>query len=461
MTPPNLMSKLSMGLFRSPARIAILGFTVLITAGALLLMLPAATSGSPLSFIDALFMSTSASCVTGLSVMDVGLELTRFGQLVLLSLIQVGGLGILTLSTLLLLMLKGRPSISGQAIIKETFTYGGAKHTAAKVLKAILATAISIELAGALLLYLRTAPTLGWREAAYPALFHSVSAFCNAGFSLYSDSLVGFREDWIVNGVIGILIILGGIGFIVIADVKNRYFDKRTAVGRLSLHSRLALTASTVLILLGTVAMVSMEWRNSLEGLSVPGRFLAALFQSITARTAGFNTLDLASMANETLFVLCILMFIGACPGSCGGGVKTTTIAGIVVLGMSRLRGLRRPRVFQRTLTDASIAKATGVLMISLAVVIVGAMMLMMSELGELPHAQTRGRFLELLFEAVSAFGTVGLSMGVTETLSTFGRLTIIGLMFIGRLGPLVIGLAMSREPSSCVNYAEENIMIG
>lgn len=455
------MSKLSMGLFRSPARIAILGFTALIVGGALLLMLPAATSGKSLSFIDALFMSTSASCVTGLSVMDVGRELTRFGQLVLLSLIQVGGLGILTLSTLLLLMLKGRPSISGQAIIKETFTYGGARHTAAKVLKAILATAISIELAGALLLYLRTAPALGWRAAAYPALFHSVSAFCNAGFSLYSDSLVGFREDWIVNGVIGILIILGGIGFIVIADVKNRYFDKKTALSRLSLHSRLALTASAVLILLGAVAMVAMEWHNSLAGLSVPGRFLAALFQSITTRTAGFNTLDLASMANETLFVLCILMFVGACPGSCGGGVKTTTMAGIVVLGMSRLRGLRRPRVFQRTLTDASIAKATGVLMISLVVVILGAMMLMMSELGELPHAQTRGRFLELLFEAVSAFGTVGLSMGVTETLSTFGRLTVVGLMFIGRLGPLVIGLAMSREQTSCVKYAEENIMIG
>jgi trk system potassium uptake protein TrkH len=301
--------------------------------------------------------------LTGLSVLDIGRQLTLFGQVVILLLIQLGGLGILTISTLLLMMMKGRPTLSGQAMIKDTFTYGEGKQTVAEVLKAIFITAFSIEAAGALCLYLRTAPDAGWCQALYPAVFHAVSAFCNAGFSLYRDSFVGYREDWIVNGVLSALIIIGGIGFVVIADVKKRFIGRKTRLKRLSLHSRLALTASAIFILLETLAILFMEWNNTLSTLSIPGRLLAALFQSISSRTAGFNTLDMGIMANETLFMLCILMFIGACPGSCGGGVKTTTIAGLAVAGISRLRGLSRPRVFRRTLTDASISKATSVVM--------------------------------------------------------------------------------------------------
>jgi trk system potassium uptake protein TrkH len=221
------------------------------------------------------------------------------------------------------------------------------------------------------------------------------------------------------------LIIIGGIGFVVIADVKNRFLSRKTTMKRLSLHSRLALSASAVLILLGTLAILFMEWDNALAPLSIPGRLLAALFQSISARTAGFNTLDMGSMANETLFMLCILMFIGACPGSCGGGVKTTTVAGLAVLGISRLRGFSRPQVFRRTLTDASMSKATSVVMISAAVITLAVMVLMVSELGGVSHTQTRGRFLELFFETISAFGTVGLSTGITDTLTPFGRITI------------------------------------
>ncbi|HSO19626.1 MAG TPA: potassium transporter TrkG, partial [Desulfosarcina sp.] len=185
------------------------------------------------------------------------------------------------------------------------------------------------------------------------------------------------------------------------------------------------------------------------------------LFQSISARTAGFNTLDVGSMANETLFFLCILMFIGACPGSCGGGVKTTTIAGVLVSGVSRLRGFRRPHIFRRTMTEASMDKAASVVMISAAVITLAVMILMVSELGDLAHTETRGRFLELFFEAISAFGTVGLSTGATASLSPFGRTMIAALMFVGRLGPMVIGLAVSRERISRFHYAEENIMIG
>ena len=452
---------MSFHLLRCPARVSILGFTLLIAVGTALLMLPASAAESPMGFVDALFMSTSASCVTGLSVLDIGRQLTLFGQLVILLLIQVGGLGIMTVSTLLLMMMKGRPTLSGQAIIKDTFTYGEGKQTVASVLRAIFITAFSIEAAGALCLYLRTAPATGWAKAVYPAVFHAVSAFCNAGFALYRDSFVGYREDWIVNGVLSGLIIIGGIGFVVIADVKNRFLGRKTTMKRLSLHSRLALSASAVLILLGTLAILFMEWDNALAPLSIPGRLLAALFQSISARTAGFNTLDMGSMANETLFMLCILMFIGACPGSCGGGVKTTTVAGLAVLGVSRLRGFSRPQVFRRTLTDASMSKATSVVMISAAVITLAVMVLMVSELGGISHTQTRGRFLELFFETISAFGTVGLSTGMTDTLTPFGRITISALMFIGRLGPMVIGLAVSRERVNRFQFAEENIMIG
>jgi len=456
-----LISRLSIHLLRSPARMSILGFALLIAVGTALLMLPASTAGSPMGFVDALFMSTSASCVTGLSVLDIGRQLTLFGQLVILLLIQVGGLGIMTVSTLLLMMMRRRPTLSGQAIIKDTFTYGEGKQTAASVLRAIFITAFCIEAAGALCLYLRMAPAAGWGQAAYPAMFHAVSAFCNAGFSLYTDSFVGYREDWIVNGVLSGLIIIGGIGFVVLADVKNRFLHRKTKLQRLSLHSRMALTASALFILLGTLAILFMEWDNTLSPLNIPGRLLAALFQSISSRTAGFNTLDMGSMANETLFMLCILMFIGACPGSCGGGVKTTTVAGLAVMGISRLRGFNRPQVFRRALTDASMSKATSVVMISAAAITLAVMVLMMSELGGLSHTQTRGRFLELFFETISAFGTAGLSMGITDTLSAFGRITIVLLMFIGRLGPMVIGLAVSRERINRFQFAEENIMIG
>jgi trk system potassium uptake protein TrkH len=461
MNNDSLVSQLSSYLFRSPARTSILGFALLIAVGTALLMLPSSAVESPMAFVDALFMSTSASCVTGLSILDVGQQLTRFGQMVILLLIQVGGLGIMTVSTLLLMMIKGRPTLSGHAIIKDTFTYGEGKQTAFAVLKAIFITAFSIEMVGALCLYLRTAPRVGWSHAAYPAVFHAVSAFCNAGFCLYRNSFVNYREDWMINGVLSFLIIIGGIGFVVIDDVKNRFLTRKKTMMRLSLHSRLALSASAVLILLGTLLILLMEWNNTLSTLSVSGRILAAFFQSISARTAGFNTIDMGIMANETLFTLCILMFIGACPGSCGGGVKTTTIAGLTVLGISRLRGFSRPQVFRRTLTDASMSKATSVVMISAAVITLAVTVMMISELGGTSHTQTRGRFLELFFETISAFGTVGLSTGITDTLSTFGRITITVLMFIGRLGPMVIGLAVSRERINRIQFAEENIMIG
>lgn len=457
-----LNSKIYLHLLRSPARITIVGFAALIVTGAVLLMLPAASVAGPsMNLVDALFMSTSAACVTGLSVMNIGQQLTLFGQLVILTLIQIGGLGIMTLSTLLLIMLKGRPTLSGQAIIRDTYTYGEGKQKVSSVLKSIFLVTVTIEAMGAVVLYCRMVPDAGWRQAAYPAVFHAISAFCNAGFSLFSDSFTGYREDWLVNGTLSVLIILGGIGFVVIAECIYRFRQRKEQSVQWSLHSRLVLSTSAVLIAVGTLSILIMEWQNTLSALSIPGRFLAAAFQSITARTAGFNTVAIGNMANETLFLIIILMFIGACPGSCGGGVKTTTIAGLVIMGLSKIKGQRRPQVFKRTLTATSISKATSLVMISMLVITVAVMALMMSELGDVPHTQTRGRFLELAFEAVSAFGTVGLSTGVTAGLSDVGRIIMVLLMFTGRLGPLVLAVAVSRERVSRFQYAEENIMIG
>lgn len=452
---------LSARVTRSPARLSILGFATLISVGTVLLMVPAASVGSSLGVIDALFMSTSAVCVTGLTVVDIGSQLTLYGQAVILVLIQVGGLGIMTISTLVLMMMKRRPTLSGQAILKDTYTYGEGKQTVGSVLRAIFLVAFTVEAAGGLAFCLRLGPSMGWRRSIYPSIFHAVSAFCNAGFSLNMDSFMAYRDDWIVNLVLCVLIVTGGIGFVVIADLKNRFLPHRDSVKRLSLHSQLALSASALLIVIGTGAVLVMEWNNTLSTLSLPSRLLAAFFQSVTARTAGFNTLNIGGMANETLFMLCILMFIGACPGSCGGGVKTTTMAGLVILGFSRLRGLSRPQIFHRTLTEVSISKATSLVMVSAVVIIVAVMALMMSELGGLPHSQTPGSFLELWFEVISAFGTVGLSTGITSMLSHVGRIIITLLMFVGRLGPLVIALALSRERISRYQYAEENIMIG
>jgi trk system potassium uptake protein TrkH len=230
---------------------------------------------------------------------------------------------------------------------------------------------------------------------------------------------------------------------------------------RLSLHSKLVLSTTAVLLVVGTFLIITMEWHNTLSSLSVEGRFLSAFFQSVTSRTAGFNTLSIGNMTNETLFFIILLMFIGASPGSCGGGIKTTSLATMAILGTSRFRGHKHPQLFNRTISDASVGKATSVIMLSMIVVCVGTMLLLMTEIGETAHPQSRGKFLELLFEVVSAFGTVGLSTGITAKLSVMGKIILSAIMFVGRLGPLVIGVAVSRKVVSRYRYAEETIMVG
>ncbi|MFH2218068.1 MAG: TrkH family potassium uptake protein [Pseudomonadota bacterium] len=452
--------RISKSLVQSPNRIVAFGFAFLILIGTILLMLPASSKNLPLGFVDALFTSTSAVCVTGLTVVDTGGAFSAFGQFVILVLIQAGGLGIMTLSTLFLLLARRRPGLTGQIVIQDTYTHSS-ERSMTEILKDVVLFTLVIEVAGAAALFFCFFPKFGTANAIVLAMFHSVSAFCNAGFSLFSDSFAGYRENWLMNAVICFLIISGGIGFLVLSELKQKLSFRRPVWSRLSLHSKIVLSATLILLVSGAVFILLLEWGNTLAPLSVHGRFLSAFFQSTTARTAGFNTLPIGNMTNETLFILILFMFIGASPGSCGGGVKTTTMATLMVMGMSRLRGQERPQLFNRSISEGSVRKAISVVMLSTAVVCAGMIVLQMTELGSASHPQSRGKFLELLFEVVSAFGTVGLSTGVTGGLTVAGKIIVTLTMFVGRLGPLVIGVAVSRRAISRYHYAEEGIMVG
>jgi len=445
---------------KSPARISICGFLILIFIGALLLMIPSATVTGDFGFINALFTATSASCVTGLSVVDTGSTFTLFGKIVILGLIQTGGLGIMTLSTLFIFLAGRRPSLAENSLIHDSFTYGGIKDIASLIRNIILVTFV-IEAIGAAFLFVRFLSNHDWVTALGYSVFHSVSAFCNAGFSVFRDSFVQYQGDWLTNIVISVLIISGGIGFIVMFDLHYVTSLKNRRWTRLSLHAKLVISGTVILVVAGALLFFMMETGNTFAGLPVKNRILSSLFHSVSARTAGFNTISIGELANETLFFIMLLMFIGAAPGSCGGGIKVTTLWTLILLGISRFRGQEEVRVFNRTIPESCTGKAVGVVLLSISVITMATMVLLATELGEVSHLETRGKFLELLFETVSAFGTVGLSTGITETLSRTGKLVIVFVMFVGRLGPLVIALGLRREKMSRIHYAEENIMIG
>ena len=447
-------------LFKSPARISLMSFSTLIFIGTLLLMLPAAVTGRRLGLIDALFTATSASCVTGLSVVDTGSTFTTFGQAVIVGLIQVGGLGIMTLSTLFIMLAGKRPSLTGNEFINDTFSHSGIDNISSMVRRIILVT-LAIELGGAAVMFFRFYPVYPLTTAIWYAVFHSISAFCNAGFSTFSDSFTGFQGDVVVNTMISLLIILGGIGFIVMFDCFHVLRLKNRRWTRLSLHAKIVLFGSAALLLLGTALFFFMEMENTLKGMPPIKQVMVSFFHAVSARTAGFNTVSIGALANETLFFLMLLMFIGAAPGSCGGGIKVTTALTLILHGTSRFRGNDHARLFNRTIPERCIGKAIGVVLLSMLVIFMATMLLLATELGDVSHIETRGKFLEILFEAVSAFGTVGLSTGLTGTLSGAGKLIVSMVMFMGRLGPLVIALGIQRQKIRRVQYAEENIMIG
>ena len=433
----------------NPAQILALGFLVAIAIGTILLSLPVSTAhGQRLPLVDALFTATSATCVTGLKVVDTGSYFSLFGQLVILVLIQFGGLGIMTLATLFALMVGRRLGLRERMVVQEAL-----KHSTSEgirvLLRYVIILTLSIEGLGAIFLYLRWRGT-GLIYPAYHAIFHAISGFCNAGFSLFKDSLVGYQADPVINVTMLLLIILGGLGFVVLTNLR-RYRPKGKGV--LSLHTKVVLITTFLLIVIAIPLLFLLERNNTLSTLPVGGKILAAVFQAVTPRTAGFNTLEIGQMRGASLFLLMILMFIGASPGSTGGGVKTSTFSVFLASLYAMFRGKREVSLFRRTIPRETIRKVLTIVGLSVGLVILSSFLLLIVE---------KKDFTKVLFEVFSAFGTVGLSMGITDTLSNLGRIIITITMFVGRIGPLTIAVAMGqREYAPLYKYPEERVMIG
>ncbi len=444
----------------TPDRLLLLSFGGLILLGTLALLIPGSTVDRPIRWDEALFTAASAVCVTGLVVLDTGRDFTLQGQLIILTLIQLGGLGILTFSSWLLLAMGRRLSVHGSEAMFSAFT-AQRRLDLRRLIGRVVVFTVVVEAVGCLFLWVRFQWVLPPIEAFYQAFFHAISAFCNAGFSLNSDSLMAYKSDLTVNAVIMGLIILGGLGFIVQAELFERA-RKKNAKPRLTLHTRLVLVVTLFLWLFGAVCFYVMERSNVLREVSPGTRVLASLFQSATCRTAGFNSVDTAQLAAPTLLFMLFLMFVGASPGSTGGGIKTTTFGILMMLVVGRLRGRRNVELMGRQVPSAQVSKALGVLVIggvSFAAVLFG---LQITESIHFGLPWMRSHFLDYAFETVSALGTVGLSTGMTPLLSVPGRVIVVLAMFVGRLGPLTVAYSLIGERAGArYEYPEENVMVG
>ncbi len=426
----------------------ILGFLSLIAAGTLLLWAFNSRSAVPLSLLDSLFTSTSAVCVTGLVVVDTGKDLTLASQWVVLLLIQLGGLGVMTAASTTMILLGHKIRIRERIL----FTGGLGIDTpsgAVKLIFRILFITLAIQGTAVVPLFLVLRRSMEVPGALFHAVFHSVSAFCNAGFSTLPGGLEGYVNQYIFPGTVMILIVIGGLGFLVIGELWF-YFTERT---RLSPHAVLVLQVSFILVAAGALLFFLSDRAIGLSPLSLPLKLWNALFQSVTARTAGFNTIPLRAVSSLGIFLLSILMIIGASPGSTGGGMKTTTAGVLFFSSLSEIQG-RRAVYRNRTIADNNIRRALAIAFLYLLTVLIGVTLLSLFE--NLP-------FKSLLFETISAMGTVGLSLGITSSLSAPGKMVIILLMFWGRVGILtfIFGMVSRDRTISKISYAETNIPVG
>lgn len=433
----------------SPAQILALGFFGLILAGALLLAMPFASTEEPLSLIDALFTATSAVCVTGLVVVDTGSRLSVAGQSIVLLLIQFGGLGIMTMATTVALFIGKRITFRERLVMQEALNHFSLEGLV-RLVKYVLVVTLTVESVAAVVIFMRLRAMFPPVKAAWFALFHSVSAFCNAGFDLFGDSLERFVADPLMNIVFMSLIILGGIGFSVIADVySNRGFRK------LSTHSRLVLRVTVLLITIPALIIGIMEWNGALAPYDTAGKVLGSLFTSVTARTAGFNTVPTTDLGLAVLTMVIVLMFIGASPASTGGGIKTSTMAIIVMFVYSVMKGESDITFGDRRIPQRVVNKSIAIAFVAVCVVALSTFFL--AALEDQP-------FSAILFEAVSAFGTVGLSRGITSSLTSLSKIVVIITMFTGRVGVLTFALALSSRGAALpakVRYAEGQIIVG
>nr|WP_259391377.1 TrkH family potassium uptake protein [Paenibacillus sp. 1011MAR3C5] len=435
----------------NPHQWSVIGFAVIIFIGAILLALPSSsTSGKSIGFLDALFTSTSAVCVTGLVVLDTGSDFTLLGQGIILLLIQIGGMGFMVYGVIIALLLGKKIGLRQRVFIQES-TKSASIQGLVKLVLSIVVITLSFEAAGAFVLWLRWMPELGVGESAYYAVFHAVSSFNNAGFGLWSDSLVRYVGDPIVNIVISFLFIFGGIGFIVIVDIV-----KKRRWSLFALHTKIVLLISALLTVGGFILILILELLNPavFGGLSWSEKLWAAYFQSVTTRTAGFNSVDLGGLLTATQFLMVFLMFVGASSGSTGGGIKTNTLMILLVAMYSSIRGRSQVHIFKRKISHNIVLSALSVILLSLGLVLFVSFLLTITEGGK--------EFIDLLFEATSAFGTVGMSVGITPDLTPAGKMIIIFTMFAGRLGPLTLAFALARKLKvSKIGYPEEKILVG
>ncbi|MFJ5715268.1 TrkH family potassium uptake protein [Neobacillus sp. NPDC093127] len=439
--------------YLDPPKILVLGFAAIILLGSLLLTLPASTvNGHGLSFLNALFTATSATCVTGLVVVDTGTTFTLFGQLVILFMIQIGGLGFMTFATLFAFLLGKRISLKERILLQESLNNLSMEGIVRLARRILIFTAV-IEFAGAVILAIRFSFDMPLGKATYFGIFHSISNFNNAGFDLFGhfQSLTTYVDDPTVVLTICAIITFGGIGFI----VMNELYDYRHSK-RLSLHTKIVLVTSGFLLIGGTIGIFLLEFSNekTLKPLTFSGKILGALFQSVAARTDGANTLNLSDMTQSSLLLIVLLMFVGASPGSTGGGIKTTTFTTLIGAVWSQIRGKEDVIFYRQRIGYETIYKALTVTFSALFLVMTITLLLTITERGT--------DFLRLVFEATSAFGTVGLSMDLSRELSPFGKALITFTMFAGRVGPLTIAYAVTirRNPDS-FRYPKGKIMIG
>jgi len=444
-----------------PERIMALGFLCMILVGTMLLALPISTvSHHSLGFHKSLFTATSAVCVTGLVVTDTGTTFSIFGKIVILLLIQIGGLGFMIFATLVMVALGRRISLRNRVLIRESMNMTNLSGLV-RLSKWFSMLALLIELGGALLLSIRFIPRFGLEKGILYSVFHAVSAFCNAGFDLFGhyESLAQFQRDPTVLLTLTMLIVLGGLGF----SVLTEFLHFRFHFNKYSLHTKLVLVITALLLGLGMVLMLALEWDNPQtlgnEALGIGDRLVNALFQSTTLRTAGFATVDQARLTDSSKLISVIFMFIGASPASTGGGVKTTTMSVVALLIVSVIRGRDSVNVFGKQLPTNTVKRALTIVVISLGIVLVCTCALSISE------RATGKNMLDLVFEATSAFATVGLSATGTQTLNGFSQSLLIPIMYFGRVGPLTMAFAlasrMDNNPRNRMHFPEEKIMIG
>jgi trk system potassium uptake protein TrkH len=446
----------------NPSRLMLSGFVLAILTGTFGLLMPPCTTAGHISVIDAFFTATSAVCVTGLTVLDTGSDFTLVGQVAILTMFQLGGIGIVFFSVLFAMVFMGRAGIGQKSMFSALMTPHAALD-AWGVFRTIVSFTLAVELLGALFLFvpMLTVTDGDLMQAVFYSLFHSVSGFCNAGFSLMSTSFEGLRSDYLATTTLMVLIIMGGLGFFVIDDVMQYIRTKQKH--RITVHSKIVILTSLVLVLGGAVLIFVFEKYNTLAQDGFTLSIMDSLFMSVTARTAGFNTLRVSELANPTIFAIMILMFIGASPGSTGGGVKTSTLGVIWALIISRYKGQDHVFAFRRTIPEETISQAQAILATSMALVMVVTMCILVSEIRQGTGVlMERYYFVSSFFEVISAFGTVGLSMGITPQLTVLNKAFISLTMFVGRLGPLTVLMALKRRTQAAnYVYAEENVLVG